>query len=234
MSLKLRNGRNIKFWTDNWLEGITLQYRFPRLYAFETFKNCTCAERYLNGVWNWQWCRNPRNGIESSQLSALMDALTNVSFNDEVDKWIWNVDNSHVFSVSNAQYLIDNANLTPGNRPTKWSKYVPIKINIFAFRLLLNRLPMKINLSDRDIDVPNILCSTCNQAQEDVSHIFIHCEVAYQVWAKIAQWTNLSFPQWSNIEDFWPWMEDSTEWEAKNHYRSHYSVDIEDHLEISK
>ncbi|GJT52966.1 hypothetical protein Tco_0988020 [Tanacetum coccineum] len=123
-----------------------------------------------------------------------MDALTNVSFNDEVDKWIWNVDNSHVFSVSNAQYLIDNANLTPGNRPTKWRKYVPIKINIFALRLLLNRLPMKINLSDRDIDVPNIL----------------------------------------NIEDFWPWMEDSTEWEAKNHYRSHYSVDIEDYSEISK
>ncbi|GKB55633.1 RNA-directed DNA polymerase, eukaryota, reverse transcriptase zinc-binding domain protein [Tanacetum coccineum] len=163
--------------TDNWLEGITLQCRFPRLYALETFKKCTCAERYLNGVWNWKWRRNPRNGIESSQVLVLMDAH-NVSFNDGADKWIWNIDNSHVFSVSNARHLIDNANLTPGNRPTKWSKYVPIKINIFAWRLLLNRLPTKINLSDRDIDVLNIMCSTCNQAQEDVSHIFIHYGVA--------------------------------------------------------
>ncbi|GJW04347.1 RNA-directed DNA polymerase, eukaryota, reverse transcriptase zinc-binding domain protein [Tanacetum coccineum] len=186
-----RNGLNIKFWIDNWLEGITLQYRFPHLYALKTFKNCTCAERYLNGVWNCQWRRNRRNGIESYQLSALMDALANVSFNNGADTWIWNVDNSHVFSVSNARYLIDNANLTPGNRPTKWSKYVPLKINIFAWRLLLNRLPMKINLSDRDIDVPNIL--------------FLALD------GRI-----------------------STEWEVKNRYRSHYSVDIVDHLKILK
>ena len=80
MSLKLGNGHNTKFWTDIWLDGITLQSRFPRLFALETFKNCTVAARFLNGDWNWQWRRNPRNGVESSQLSALMDALTNVFF----------------------------------------------------------------------------------------------------------------------------------------------------------
>ena len=135
-----------------------------------------------------------------------MDALTNVSFSDEADKWIWNVDNSHVFSVSNARQLIDDVNLSSGIHPTKWSKFVPIKINIFAWRLLLNRLPTKTNLNDRDIDVPDILCPMCNQVQEDASHIFMHCEVASQVWVKIAQWTGLSFPQWLNIEDFWSWI----------------------------
>ncbi|PWA61899.1 RNA-directed DNA polymerase, eukaryota [Artemisia annua] len=118
MSLKLGNGHNTKFWTDIWLEGITLQSGFPRLFALETFKNCTVAARFLNGDWNWQWRQNPRNGVESSQLSALMDALTNVSFSDEADKWIWNVDNSHVFSVSNARQLIDDVNLSSG--PKTW------------------------------------------------------------------------------------------------------------------
>ncbi|PWA80221.1 RNA-directed DNA polymerase, eukaryota [Artemisia annua] len=150
------------------------------------------AERFLNGYWNWQWRRNP-NGVESSQLSALMDALTNVSFNDEADKWIWNVNNSHIFSVSNARQLIDAINLPSGNRPANWSKFVPIKINIFAWRLLQNRLPTKTNLNDRDIDVPNILCSMCNEVQEDASHIFLQCEVASQVWVNIAHWTDLSF-----------------------------------------
>ena len=30
-----------------------------------------------------------------------------------------------------------------------------------------------------------------------------------QVWVKIAQWTDLSFPQWLNIEDLWSWIADS-------------------------
>ena len=33
--------------------------------------------------------------------------------------------------------------------------------------------------------------------------------MASQVWVKIAQWTDLSFPQWPNIEDFWLWIADS-------------------------
>ncbi|PWA76249.1 RNA-directed DNA polymerase, eukaryota [Artemisia annua] len=181
----------------------------PRVFALETFKNCMIAARFLNGDWNWQWHQNPRNGVESSQLSALVDALTNVSFNDEADKWVWNIENSHIFSVSNARQLIDDINIPSGNPPTKWSKFVPIKINIFAWRLLLNRLPTKTKLNDRDIDVPNILCSMCNEVQGDASHIFLHCEVSSQVWVKIAQWTDLSFPQWLNIEDFWSWIADS-------------------------
>ena len=158
--------------------GITLQSMFPYLFALETFKNCAVAVRFLNGEWNRQWRRNPRNGVESSQLSTLMDALTNFAINDEAEKWIWNVDNSHIFSVSNAQQLIDDIILPSGNLPTKWSKLVPIKINNFAWRLLLNRFPTKTNLNDRDIDVPSILCSMCNEVQEDTSHIFLHCEVA--------------------------------------------------------
>ncbi|GKC54830.1 hypothetical protein Tco_1077575 [Tanacetum coccineum] len=99
MSLELRNGHNIKFWTINWIERTTLQYMFPHLFALETFKNYRCIEE---------------------------------CFNDGADKWIWNAANSYVFLISNARHLIDNANLPLGNRPTKWSKFVPIVINIFA------------------------------------------------------------------------------------------------------
>ncbi|GJX23220.1 hypothetical protein Tco_0227665 [Tanacetum coccineum] len=113
MSLELRNGHNIKFWTINWIERTTLQYMFPHLFALETFKNYRCIKE---------------------------------CFNDGADKWIWNDANSYVFLISNARHLIDNANLPPGNHPTKWSKFVPIVINIFAWCLLLNWLPMNTHL----------------------------------------------------------------------------------------
>ncbi|GJR04729.1 retrovirus-related pol polyprotein from transposon TNT 1-94 [Tanacetum coccineum] len=115
----------------------------------------------------------------------------------------WEADTSKKFMVQSARRIIDNHALPSGLSPTRWCRYVPSKVNIFAWRLLLNRLPTRINIMERGIDIPLILCSICNSHQEDFDHLFLHCEVASQIWHKIRIWLDNSFPTCSRVSDIW-------------------------------
>ncbi|GKA27987.1 RNA-directed DNA polymerase, eukaryota, reverse transcriptase zinc-binding domain protein [Tanacetum coccineum] len=203
MTRKLNNGRSIKFWEDDWHENGPWKFKYPRLYALESNHSCLVADRYSQGHWSWQWRRNLRDGKEGSQLAALMETLNQLSLDSNPDYWTWEADTSKKFMVQSARRIIDNHALPSGLSPTRWCRYVPSKVNIFAWRLLLNRLPTRINIMERGIDIPLILCSICNSHQEDFDHLFLHCEVASQIWHKIRIWLDNSFPTCSRVSDIW-------------------------------
>ncbi|GKD27953.1 hypothetical protein Tco_1234167 [Tanacetum coccineum] len=39
-----------------------------------------------------------------------------------------------------------------------WSKLIPVKVNIMGWRLSIDKLPTRVNLDARGIDVPSVLC----------------------------------------------------------------------------
>lgn len=43
------------------------------------------------------------------------------------------------------------------------------------------------------IDVPSVLCPVCDEVYEDISHIFLVCEMVSQVWQHIEKWLDLPF-----------------------------------------
>ena len=49
---------------------------------------------------------------------------------------------------------------------------VPAKVNVFVWRLMLNRIPTKVNLDRRGIDCGSIRCAVCDDALETVNHLF--------------------------------------------------------------
>ncbi|GJR69755.1 RNA-directed DNA polymerase, eukaryota [Tanacetum coccineum] len=49
---------------------------------------------------------------------------------------------------------------------TRWVKYVPIKINVFAWKVFLDRLPTRSNLQHRGVLVSDLLCPLCSSDQE--------------------------------------------------------------------
>ncbi|GJV88194.1 hypothetical protein Tco_1532132 [Tanacetum coccineum] len=54
------------------------------------------------------------------------------------------------FSVSSARILIDDKTLGMAGSKTQLCKFVPLKVNIHSWRVKLNNLPMRLNLSRRD------------------------------------------------------------------------------------
>nr|GEU71371.1 RNA-directed DNA polymerase, eukaryota, reverse transcriptase zinc-binding domain protein [Tanacetum cinerariifolium] len=68
---------------------------------------------------------------------------------------------------------------------------IPIKVNVHAWRVFLDELPTRANLSLRGMDIPSIAFPLCNLAVESSSYIFFACPLARQVWRKNLIWWEL-------------------------------------------
>ncbi|GKB78816.1 RNA-directed DNA polymerase, eukaryota [Tanacetum coccineum] len=82
---------------------------------------------------------------------------------------------------------------------------VPIKINILAWKVCLDILPTRFNLSLRGLDIPSILCPICHLAGESSSHLFFSCNVARQLFQKIARWWELDLVDLFSYADWILW-----------------------------
>ncbi|GKA12318.1 putative reverse transcriptase domain-containing protein [Tanacetum coccineum] len=86
------------------------------------------------------------------------------------------------FSSSSLPKHIDDCML-PNLLPcTRWYKVLPRKVNIFTWRLFLDRLPHRLNLSSWGLDIDLILCPVCNGLVESNIYIFFSYDTASVVW----------------------------------------------------
>nr|GEZ35902.1 RNA-directed DNA polymerase, eukaryota [Tanacetum cinerariifolium] len=66
-------------------------------------------------------------------------------------------------NVKYARIHIDDILLPSVGSVTRWVHAVPIKINVFAWKVCLDKLPTRFNLSLRGLDIPSILSSSVAQ-----------------------------------------------------------------------
>ncbi|XP_071740495.1 uncharacterized protein [Rutidosis leptorrhynchoides] len=149
--IKYGNGSHSLFWHDPWIFDISLATRFPRLYSLDQNRTSSVASRFSNGSWLWFWRRPPRGGVEDSEFTELCEALHSVSLSAVSDHWTWDNPPDNTFTVAQARRLIENSNSVSTSTFSMWCKTVPIKINIFIWRLNLDLLPTIPNLEHRDI-----------------------------------------------------------------------------------
>nr|GEY70712.1 RNA-directed DNA polymerase, eukaryota [Tanacetum cinerariifolium] len=94
--------------------------------------------------------------------------------------------------VKDIRLLIDESFLPNSDTPIRWVKSVLIKINVFAWKVSLDRLPTRFNLARRNVAVASTLSPICNQAPEDSSHLFCGCSMAKEIVALICRWWSLN------------------------------------------
>ncbi|GKD85230.1 RNA-directed DNA polymerase, eukaryota, reverse transcriptase zinc-binding domain protein [Tanacetum coccineum] len=130
-----------------------LRYRFPRLFALETCKNCSMGNIWslVNGIWEpfWAWRRHPsgRSGGEVSLITGRSEGeFTVKSLSRAIQKKLLSSDVSEVAQLFS------------------WNSWVPRKVNICAWRVFLDRLPTRANLVHRGIQAPG----SFNPSLEDI------------------------------------------------------------------
>nr|XP_043630064.1 uncharacterized protein LOC122601363 [Erigeron canadensis] len=192
MSKKIGKGDNTLFWYDVWIGNETLACRFARLFNLEQVKKCSVMERWNNNSFYSNWRREIRGGVESCEMSNLISILNNIKLNDEPDAWVFSVSNVTEFEVKGVRKFIDDTNLPNSLKATRWNKFVPRKVNIHAWRVLLNKIPTRSNLVSKGIDIPSSLCPVCAQYVECCDHIFGTCDIANKVWSLISKWLQIS------------------------------------------
>nr|GEV56852.1 RNA-directed DNA polymerase, eukaryota [Tanacetum cinerariifolium] len=105
--------------------------------------------------------RSIRGGVEQVQFNELPDMLQSVSLMPYSDRWVWLLEGSEEFFVASIRKIIDDNRLLTVDTRTLWIKYVPIKVNVLAWKIKIEALPTRFNISRRGIDIDSILCPIC-------------------------------------------------------------------------
>ncbi|GJZ21460.1 RNA-directed DNA polymerase, eukaryota [Tanacetum coccineum] len=121
------------------------------------------------------------------------------------DRWICDLTGDGEFKVKAVRNSLDDLFLPSQAVATRWVKFIPIKVNVFAWRARRDRLPTRLNLSRRGVVLDSILCPLCDADVEDVHHVMFRCDMALSVLRKICWWWELDWQVLSSFSDWNGW-----------------------------
>nr|GEV40872.1 RNA-directed DNA polymerase, eukaryota [Tanacetum cinerariifolium] len=118
------------------------------------------------------------------------------------DRWVWNLESSGEFSVASIRRIIDEMRFPNIGDTTRWVKYVPIKVNILAWKIRCDVLPTRMNLSRRGVDIQDISCPICDYGVESSEHLFFRCNMIRDIGKQIVRWRNINYEEVSSYEEW--------------------------------
>ncbi|GJT37184.1 RNA-directed DNA polymerase, eukaryota, reverse transcriptase zinc-binding domain protein [Tanacetum coccineum] len=210
-------GSLTRFWKDIWLGNSPLYTRFNRLFRLDQEKNCRIVDRIVDGQWSWNWSCNTLGVRNTAYLNNLLLEISELDINEAKDKCVWSLAHDGVFSVAALRRRIDDHILPSLDIKTTWDKTLPRKVNIFMWRLKLDRLPHRLNLSSRGIEIPEISCPSCSGNVESNQHIFFGCDFAKEVWKIIRRWCEEAFPLFDSNAHWIDWLDSWSAPREKKH-----------------
>ena len=172
----------------------------------EDKKDVTVAEKLGSASLDESFRRKPRGGVEDEQYNNLISITSQVLLPQMIDRWSWSLEASGDFSVSSVRHHIDEVTLPSSDVPSRWIKTIPIKTNILAWKISLDSLPTRFNLSARGLEIQSILCPLCNVAAETPSHTFFACNLAGKIMHNICRWWDLDTVTLHTCNEWLSWL----------------------------
>ncbi|GJS52110.1 hypothetical protein Tco_0625472 [Tanacetum coccineum] len=77
-SERVGNGEDTKFWEDTWFNDIALKVQFPRVYALESQKDISVADKKKDTTLALSFRRSPRRGAEDEQFQLLLSCVYDI------------------------------------------------------------------------------------------------------------------------------------------------------------
>ena len=181
----IKDGSQVRFWEDTWLENSPLRDQYPQLYNIVRKKQDTVADVLSTQIPNLSW-RRDLIGNKLVMWNNLVSRLSTIVLSQERDEFKWNLDQTGVFSVKSHYLGLINQN-TPNLNKRIWKLKAPLKIKIFLWYLRRGVILTKDNLAKRNWQ-GNQQCCFCHE-NETIQHLFFDCRFARMVWASVyAAW----------------------------------------------
>nr|GEV62669.1 RNA-directed DNA polymerase, eukaryota [Tanacetum cinerariifolium] len=163
---------------------------YPRLFALENNKVCTVAAK-MSAPFVTSLRRDVRGGEESAQLSRISDLLDTVVLSNMGDRRFWDLNGDECFRVKDVRRMLDDMLLSKSDVPSRWVKQIPIMVNVLAWKISMDRLPTRVNLHRRGVQVSPISCPICCEALENLDHLLFRCDLAKDIARSICNWWGL-------------------------------------------
>nr|GEX48624.1 RNA-directed DNA polymerase, eukaryota, reverse transcriptase zinc-binding domain protein [Tanacetum cinerariifolium] len=103
--------------------------------------------------------------------------------------------------------ILGSAILSSAEDRWRWSPLVPIKVNILAWRLAINKLATRVNLYNRWIKVNSMLCEVCDTGIESTYHLFFGYELAKELMVEVGNWWSLDIPSIDSFLNLQVWFQ---------------------------
>ncbi|GJV12668.1 reverse transcriptase domain, reverse transcriptase zinc-binding domain protein [Tanacetum coccineum] len=148
--------------------------------------------------------RNIRGRV-SRELDELVRVVQNVTIHSNYkDRWRWSLGEDGEFTVKELARLVEEKILhrDGGGQETLWNNLVPKKVNIFVWRALKGRLPVRVELDRRGIDLDSVLCPSCNDVVETCAHCLVTCDLARNIWERVFSWWKVGCANAFSIDEF--------------------------------
>ncbi|GKA13747.1 RNA-directed DNA polymerase, eukaryota [Tanacetum coccineum] len=154
----------------------------------------TCWTSIVHEVKKDNWCSGGILKDLFPRLYALESCnLVNVCMKLNDPSLVWNLESSGDFSVSSIRKVIDEKRFPSVCSKTRWVKYVSIKVNVLAWKIKIDALLTRFNISHRGIDIHSILCPVCDGGVESLEHLFFRCHLSKQIARKVSLWWNVAY-----------------------------------------
>nr|GFC10770.1 RNA-directed DNA polymerase, eukaryota [Tanacetum cinerariifolium] len=154
-----------------WKGDRPLKEVFPRVFALELDKEILVAEKVATSV-DDSLGRPIRGGVEQKQRTDLALLMDFVSLSSFQDRWVCDLSGDGEFRVKEIRNYIDDMFLPVNPEPTRWVKYILIKVNVFAWRARRDCLPNRVQLIRRGVTLESTHCPLCRSCEEDIHHVF--------------------------------------------------------------
>ncbi|GJZ51955.1 RNA-directed DNA polymerase, eukaryota, reverse transcriptase zinc-binding domain protein [Tanacetum coccineum] len=206
MHLKLGDGTTALFWKDNWSGKGSLKTLYPRLYSLENQKEVSVSSKMNDISLVHSFRRVVRGGVEQSQFDALSSLVSSINLVPMCDRWVWTLESSGIFSVASIRKIIDGNRLATSTSKTRWIKYVPIKANVLAWKVKMDALPTRFNISRRGIVIPSLTCPTCDNGIETSDHLFFKCDMSRHLASKVSSWWSVNYADINSYNEWCSWI----------------------------
>ncbi|GKA40970.1 hypothetical protein Tco_0733563, partial [Tanacetum coccineum] len=110
--------------------------------------------------WHWSWSRQVLGARTPDYPRDMLNKISQVIPNDVEDSCVWSIASDRAISIGVTRRHIDDILLASLPYSTNWDNTLPRKVNAFLWRLNLDRLPHRVNLSSQGIDISSISCPT--------------------------------------------------------------------------
>ncbi|KAL4566392.1 hypothetical protein LXL04_030507 [Taraxacum kok-saghyz] len=125
------------------------------------------------------WRRPIIGGVTFGHFMEMVGIIGEVNSTYKRDVWVWEIDHDGVFSIAATRAWINDA----------------------------KRLPLRVSLNERGIDIPSLLCLVCGVDDETIIHIFSRCDVARSLWYLILRWLYMGNVEVSDPDSMYEWVD---------------------------
>ncbi|GAU38890.1 hypothetical protein TSUD_67530 [Trifolium subterraneum] len=161
VSSVLGDGNSIGFWLEKWIGNNSLKEMYPNLFEKEQVKNVVVADKckWVADRWIWRLFHEGfLLGTDAQDVASLHSLLAGHHPLNRKDKRHWIPDASGRFSVSSTYRFLQQRSTVEeicpniiGALKKLWKNDLPLKVTIFGWRLLLDKIPTRAALHRRGV-----------------------------------------------------------------------------------